>query len=136
MPIKGHMEGAGVVKLYEPSPTPCLYVAPAENMVGRVPLIPVFLAGNATPTIPHIYSKRKESGFPMGCADAATEDGRRCSNVYEVNPWLWMFGRGKPRLGGLTPRLRRLQKGSSLKRLTERSVQRRLVSVARSCEID
>ena len=28
-----------------------------------------------------------------------TEGG---SNVYEVNPWLWQFGRGKPRLGGLT----------------------------------
>ena len=24
------------------------------------------------------------------------------SNVYEVNTWLWQFGRGKPRLGGLT----------------------------------
>ncbi len=38
----------------------------------------------------------------MGCADAAALDGRRGSNVYEVNPWLWQFGRGKPRLGGLT----------------------------------
>ena len=27
LPIKGPMEDAGVVKLYEPSPTPCLYVA-------------------------------------------------------------------------------------------------------------
>jgi hypothetical protein len=88
--------------LYEPSPTLCLYVAPAENMVGRVPHIPLFLAGNTTPTIPHVYSKRKESGFPMGCADAAALDGRHGSNVYEVNPWLWQFGRGKPRLGGLT----------------------------------
>ena len=96
------MEDAGVVKLYEPSPTPCLYVAPAENMVGRVPLMQLFLAGNATPTIPHLYSKRKDSGFPMGCADTASVDGRRGSNVYEVNPWLWQFGRGKPRLGGLT----------------------------------
>ncbi len=45
LPIKGPgpMEDAGVVKLYEPSPTPCLYVAPAENMVGRVPLMPLFL---------------------------------------------------------------------------------------------
>ncbi len=24
------------------------------------------------------------------------------SNVYEVNPWLWQFGRGKPRFCGLT----------------------------------
>ncbi len=29
-------------------------------------------------------------------------DGRRGSYVYEVNTWLWNFGRGKPRLGGLT----------------------------------
>ena len=102
LPIKGPMEDAEVIKLYEPSPTPCLYVAPAENMVGRVPLMPLFLAGNATPTIPHLFSKRKDSGFPMGCADTASVEGRRGSNVYEVNPWLWQFGRGKPRLGGLS----------------------------------
>ena len=102
LPFKGPMEDAGVVKLYEPSPTPCLYVAPVENMVGRVPLIPLFLAGNATPTIPHMYSKKKAAGFPSGCADAAALDGRRGSNIYEVNPWLWRFGRGKPRLGGLS----------------------------------
>ncbi len=106
LPIKGPMEDAGLVKLYEPSPTPsgCLYVAPAESMVGRVPLIPssCFLAGNSTPTIPQNFSKRRDSGFPFGCADSADVDGRRGSNLYEVNPWLWQFGRGKPRLGGLT----------------------------------
>ena len=77
-------------------------MADVQNMVGRVPLMPLFLAGNSTPTIPHIFSKRKDSGFPYGCADAAATDGRRGSNVYEVNPWLWQFGRGKPRLGGLS----------------------------------
>ncbi len=91
-----------MVKLYEPSPTPCLYVTPVENMVGRVPLMQLFLAGNTTPTIPHLYSKSKESCFPLGCADAAVADGRRGSNVYEVNPWLWQFGRGKQHLGGLS----------------------------------
>ncbi len=45
-----------------------------------------------------MFSKHKDSGFPYGCADAAASDGR---NVYEVNPWLWQFGRCKPRLGGL-----------------------------------
>jgi hypothetical protein len=34
----------------------------------------------------------------MGCADSVAVDGKRGSNVYEVNPWLWRFGRGKPRL--------------------------------------
>jgi hypothetical protein len=103
LPIKGPMEDSRVVKLHEPSPTPCLYVAPAENMVGRVPLMPLFLAGNATPMIPRLYSKCQESCFPIGCADAAAMNGTRDSNVYEVNPslWLWQFGRGKPRLGGL-----------------------------------
>ncbi len=85
-------------------PIPCLYVAPVSNMLGRVPLIPLFLAGNSTPTIPHKFSKHKGSAFPMGSADTAnaSADGRRGSNVYEVNHWLWMFGRGKPRLGGLS----------------------------------
>ena len=92
----------GVVKLYEPSPTQCLHVAKAENLVGRIPLIPCFLDGNTTPTIPHKYSKNKSACFPAGCADAAVEDGRRGSNIYEVNTWLWQFGRGKPRIGGLT----------------------------------
>ncbi len=38
------------------------------------------------------------------CADSTTSDGRCGSNVYEVNTWLWNFGRGKPELhlGGLT----------------------------------
>jgi hypothetical protein len=100
------MEDAGVIKLYEPFPTPCLRVnvADVQNMVGRVPpsLIPLFLAGNSTPTIPHMFSKRKDSGFQYGCADAAATDGLLGSNVYEVNPLLWQFRRGKPRLGGLT----------------------------------
>jgi hypothetical protein len=64
--------------------------------------MPLFLAGNSTPTIPHIFSKHKDTGFPYGCADAAASDGRRGSNVYEVNQWMWQFGRCKPRLGGLS----------------------------------
>ncbi len=35
LPIKGPMEDTGVAKLYEPSPTPCLYVADVQNIVGR-----------------------------------------------------------------------------------------------------
>ena len=64
--------------------------------------MPLFLAGNSTPTIPHKYSQHKRSGFLVGTCDTAAADGRRGSNVYEVNPWLWQYGRGKPRLGGLS----------------------------------
>ncbi len=43
-------------KLYEPSPTPILFVAPFDNVLGRMPLFPLFLDGNATPIIPtHLY---------------------------------------------------------------------------------
>ena len=72
LPIKGPMEDEEVVKLNEPSPKTCLYAAQAENMVGRVPLMPLFLAGNATQT----NSRHKDSGFPMGW---------RGSNIYELN---------------------------------------------------
>jgi hypothetical protein len=38
------MDETGAMKLYKPSLTQCLYVALAENMVGRVPLALLFLA--------------------------------------------------------------------------------------------
>ncbi len=75
-----------------------------------------------TLTIPQKYSKNKNSCFPAGCADSAVEDGKSGSNVYEVNTWLWQFGRGKPLLGSLI-----IEETS--KRLT--SVGRRLLMVAR-----
>jgi hypothetical protein len=94
--IKGPMEDAGVIKLYEPSPTPWLYVAP-NNIVGRIPLIPLFLACKSTPTISDKLSKRRDSGFPFGCADAAAADGRRCSNVYvRLTPGCGSLGEASP----------------------------------------
>ncbi len=73
LPIKGPMEDAEVIKLYEPSPTPCLCVATAKNMVGRVPLTPLFLAGNTTPQ----SLTSAVSTYPVDCADTAVENGRR-----------------------------------------------------------
>ena len=46
------MEAMGVKKLYEPSPPPILYVGLFADVLGRVPLMPLFLLGNSTPTIP------------------------------------------------------------------------------------
>jgi len=53
LPGSGPMETRGVTKYYEPSPTPILYVGPISNVLGRVPLMPLFLHGNSTQTIPH-----------------------------------------------------------------------------------
>ncbi len=87
------------------------------NMVGRVPLISLFLAGNSTPTIPQQYSQHKRSGFPVrSChGDTVAADGRRGSNVYEVNLWLWQFGCGKPRLGDLSVEKTGARKASARK---------------------
>ena len=60
--------------------------------------MPLFLRRNSTPTIPHCFRNLQRSKFPYCCADVAKELGRKESNVYEVNQWLWPFGRGKPRL--------------------------------------
>ena len=125
LPIHGPMEDAGVLKLYEPGPIQCLYVAPVDHVVGRVPLIPLFLAGNSTPTVPHKFSKHKSSGFSMGSADSAAADGRRGCNVYEVNTWLWNFGRGKPRLGGLTVEETAMRKKSVKEGQAKRSAETR-----------
>ena len=51
LPGGGPLEAVGVQKLYKPSPTPILDVGLA--VLGRVPLMPLFLLGNSTPTIPH-----------------------------------------------------------------------------------
>jgi hypothetical protein len=72
-------------------------------MLGRTPLMPCFVDGHVTQTIPHKYSRNKNSCFPASCADSSEESsGRLGSTVYEVNQWLWQFGHGKPRLGYLT----------------------------------
>ena len=95
---------ADIMMLYEPGPwvpevsgskLPILYVGFAENILCRAPLIPCFLAGNSTNTIPE--SKRSESSsFPHGKCDsrAGAGDG---SKVFEVNMPLWRFGRAKSR---------------------------------------
>ena len=103
LPATGPMDHVTTI-LYEQSPTPILYVAPCDLMLGRAPLFPLFLKGNSTPTIvtiPHKLRHLQGSAFQFGNADAAAAEGRRGSNVYEVKPWLWQFGQGRPRIGGL-----------------------------------
>ena len=102
LPMGGPMDAMGVQKLYASSDTPILFVGLAANVLGRVPLMPLFLLGNATPTIPHQLRQHRSARFTHGLADAADESGRKGSNVYEINQWLWQFGRGKQRLGGLS----------------------------------
>jgi hypothetical protein len=52
----GIMESKGIHRVCEHSPVPTLYFGRVEDLLGRVPLIPCFLDGNAISTIPHKYS--------------------------------------------------------------------------------
>ena len=130
------MEARGVRKFYDPSPTPILYVGLISNVLGRVPLMPLFLHGNSTPTIPHQLRHLQRSKFPYGCTDASDESGTgKGSNVYEVNQWMWEFGRGKPRLGGLSvteteQRRIAVRKEAARRAQTTRDVSRRKVPKA------
>ena len=63
----------------------------------------LFVARVLIGRLSRLICKEVSSGnFPHGLADAADESGWKGSNVYEINRWLWPFGRGKPRLGGLS----------------------------------
>ena len=75
LPMGGPMDAMGVQKLYAPSPTPILYVGLAANVLGRVPLMPLFLLGNYT------LRQHRSARFPHRLADAADELGRKESNV-------------------------------------------------------
>ncbi len=96
------MKSSRVRKLYAPSPVPSLYVGRVEDLLGRVPLIQCFLDCNATSTISHKYANRQRTAFECGCANGAGPASRKGSYVYEINTWLWAFGRPKPRIGGLS----------------------------------
>ncbi len=62
----------------------------------------------------------------MGSCDTAAADGWRGSNVYEVNQWLWQFGRGKPRLGGLSVETTGARKKAAQKERLLRGAETRL----------
>jgi hypothetical protein len=128
----GTMESNGIRKLYEPSPVPTLYVGRVEDLLGRVPLFPCFLDGNTTSTIPYKYAGRQKQAFEFGCADGQGPASRRGSHVYEVNDWLWNFGRPQPRVGGLsvskTERIRRKSRSEASRRSWETRKARKMAA--------
>jgi hypothetical protein len=96
------MELKGIYRVYYPSPVPTLNVGRVEDLLGRVPLIPCFLDGKSTSTIPYKYSSRQKDAFECSCADGTGPNSRRGSHIYEINTWLWNFGLPQPRVGGFS----------------------------------
>jgi hypothetical protein len=46
----------------------------------------------------YIIKLRQKQAFEFGCADGASQGTRRGSHVYEINTWMWNFGRPQPRM--------------------------------------
>ena len=92
------MQQAGVPMLYDSASNPrlpCLYICPVANVLGRAPLIPCFIGGNSHPTIPHSF--RNDPRLGDASADTQRDRGNG-SRLYEVNIWMWRYGRGRARM--------------------------------------
>ena len=89
------MQQKGVPMLYVRSATvlPSLYVCPVENVPGRVPLIPCYLNGNFSNTIPYRY----RGAIPAEAAADSRPDSGTGSRLFEINIWMWRYGRTFPR---------------------------------------
>ncbi len=74
---------------------PCLYICPVANVLGRAPLILCFIGGNSHPTIQYHF----KDDLCIGHGSADTQRDRvNGSRLYEVNIWIWRYGRGLPRM--------------------------------------
>ncbi len=63
--------------------------------MGLAPIIPCFIGGNSHSTIPHSF----KGDWRLGSASADTQRDRgNGSRLYEVNIWMWRYGRGRPRM--------------------------------------
>lgn len=113
-----------VPMLYDSASTdnpPSLYICQVRNVLGRVPLMPCFVGGNSNPTIPYSFRTKNLSG---GIADTRHDKGNG-SRLYEVNIWMWRYGRGQERtqsvLKAMQDRVQRVKQarqvaGETLKR--------------------
>jgi hypothetical protein len=88
------MQRNGNPMLYEwaVSQLPTLYVCPVENVLGHAPLILCCMMGNKHNTISHAL--RYE--VPDGAAADSRGDNGTGSRLFEVNIWMWRYGRAFP----------------------------------------
>ena len=128
------MQRNGIPMLYEraASQLPTLYVCPVENVLGRVPLMPCYLKGNLHSTIPHSLWH----AVPAGAAADSRPDSGTGSRLFEVNIWMWRYGRAFPRKISVEDaeemRLKRLQE--SRRKGAETLKRRRVAAFARQAE--
>ena len=87
-----------IIQLYEPGPLPAfepiMHVGFLSHVLCRVPLVPCFMDGSDHPTIPRRFARSSRIRHGRADRNQGTGDGSR---LYEVNMWMWKFGRGTVR---------------------------------------
>ena len=81
---------------------PICYVVPISNILGRAPLMPCYLNGNPTPTIPHTFANLRNQRYKVRgiFPDTKLGSGNTGSKLFRLNIFIWSMGRSLPRLGG------------------------------------
>ena len=118
------MQRNGVLMFYDTASSsgiePSLYLCPAGNVLGRVPMLPCFVAGNKHPTLPHSIGSRQ------GAVADTRPDAGNGSRLYELSPWMWRYGRGQPRnVSVADAEARRRERVSEARRQAAETVKRR-----------
>ncbi len=95
LPRDSYLQKSGIPMLFKPaaSQLPTLYVCPVENVLGRVPLLPCYMMGNKQNTIPHALRYH----VPTGAAADSRPNSGTDSRLFDVNIWMWRYGRAFPR---------------------------------------
>jgi hypothetical protein len=95
LPTDSYLQKSGIPILFEQaaSQLPTLCVCPMENVLGRVPLLPCYMIGNKQNTIPHALQYH----VPNGAAADSKPNRGTGSSLFEVNIWMWRYGRAFPR---------------------------------------
>jgi hypothetical protein len=79
---------------------PSLYICRAENVLGRVPLMPFYIGSNTHPTLPHSFSS-----LAGATADSSlgSPGERQLKQALWAQPldvelwaWMWSYGWGQP----------------------------------------
>jgi hypothetical protein len=81
-----------------PESKPICYVVPISNILGRAPLMPCYLNGNPTPTIPHTFAHLRQPRYKARGIIPDTKLGSgNGSKLFRLNMFLWSMGRSLPR---------------------------------------
>ena len=134
LPRDSVMQRNGIPMLYEraASQLPTLYVCPVENVLGSAPLLPCYIMGNKHNTIPHALWYE----VPDGAAADSWKDNGTGSRLFEVNIWMWRYGRALPRKVSVkdADEMRRARVAESRRKGAETLKRRRLAAAARDRE--